>query len=262
MEDLVRFYQENGIRDITVRGDSAFGVPKLYALMEAGQVKYFVKLKSNASLQKMVSGMGKRGISQFAELGYRAKSWDAERRVVACIDWVRNGKQQELFPTYSFVVTNDASLSAEEVFSMYNGRATMEKSIEEAKNGFDADHLSHGGYKTNAVRFQIHMLAMQLVQLFRKFSFAAENADPPKDAANPKRQDSAKVTRKFKKAKVGRKRIRLPDVSTLRKRIFSVPARIVRTGRKICCKCASGFVFQDLFGRVLNVIQNLEVLIL
>jgi hypothetical protein len=43
-----------------VRGDSAFGVPELYALMEARQVEYFIKLKSNARLQKMVSGMGKR----------------------------------------------------------------------------------------------------------------------------------------------------------------------------------------------------------
>ncbi len=163
---------------------------------------------------------------------------------------------------YSFVVTNDAALSAEEVFSMYNGRATMEKSIEEAKNGFESDHLSHGDYKTNSVKFQIHLLALRLAQLFRKFSFAAENTDRPKDAMNPKRQDSAKITGKFKKAKVGRKRIRLPDISTLRKRIFSVPARIVRTGRKIYCKCASGFVFQDLFGRVLNAIQNLEVLVL
>jgi hypothetical protein len=56
--------------------------------------------------------------------------------------------------------------------------------------------------------------------------------------------------------------VRLPDISTLRKRIFSIPARIVRTGRRICCKCASGFAFQDLFQRILDAVQRLEVLVL
>jgi hypothetical protein len=94
--------------------------------------------------------------------------------VVACIDWAQGGKkgQLELFPVYSFVVTNDTALSGEEVFSMYNGRASIEKSIEEAKNGFDADHLSHEGFPANSAKLQIHLLAIQLAQLFRKFTFS------------------------------------------------------------------------------------------
>jgi len=111
---------------------------------------------------------------------------------------------------------------------MYNGRATMEKSIEEAKNGFDMDHLSHKSFKTNAVKFQIHLLTIQLVQLFRKFSLAREKVGDSRKEKS-KRKDSKKITRKFKKEKVGRKETKLPDISSIRKQIFSVPARIVRT---------------------------------
>jgi hypothetical protein len=79
---------------------------------------------------------------------------------------------------------------------------------------------------------------------------------------NYKRVDSQKITRKFKKGKIGRKQEALPDVSTIRKQILSIPARIVRTGRQIYYKCASSFVFQDLFRRVFCTIQALEVLML
>lgn len=125
----------------------------------------------------------------------------------------------------------------------------MEKSIEEAKNGFDIDHLSHKSFRVNAVKFQFHLLAIQLAQLFRKFSLGREKVK------NPKMQDSTKKLRKFKKGKIGRKQVKLPDISTIRKKIFAIPARIVRTGRQIYYKCTSSFVFQDLFNHVLKMIQ-------
>ena len=142
----------------------------------------------------------------------------------------------------------------------------MEKSIEEAKNGFEMDHLSHKSFKINAVKFQIHLLTMQLVQLFRKFSLTKEqrvhSIEEDSQMKDFQREDSTKITRKFKKKKIGRKQVQLPDVLSVRRQIFSIPARIVRTGRQIYCKCASGFVFQDLFRRVLETIQKLEVLVL
>jgi hypothetical protein len=46
---------------------------------------------------------------------------------------------------------------------MYNWRATIENSIEEAKNGFEMDHSSKKKFKENSVIFQIHLLSMQLI---------------------------------------------------------------------------------------------------
>ena len=56
LDEMIRFYQEKGIEKIIMRGDSAFSTPKLYKLMETKQVEYFIKLKSNTTLQKMAEG--------------------------------------------------------------------------------------------------------------------------------------------------------------------------------------------------------------
>ena len=164
-----------------------------------------------------------------------------------------------LFPIYSFVVTNNMKLFSEEVFSMYNWRATIEKSIEEAKNGFESDHLSNNNFKVNATKFQIHLLSIQLTQLFRKFSLAKESKHTKKNG-NTKIIDSKNQNKKFKKLKIWRKQIELPSVSTLRKQVFSIPAKVVRTWRKIFYKCASSFPYQEKFIQVLNIIQNLPKL--
>jgi hypothetical protein len=161
-----------------------------------------------------------------------------------------------LFPVYSFVVTNNIKLTAEEVFSMYNWRATIEKSIEEAKNGFKSDNLSNSKFKVNASKFQIHLLTIQLTQLFRKFSLAKESKQTKKNA-NKKFIDSKNKNKKFKKLKVWRKQIKLPSVSTLRKQIFSIPAKIVKTWRKIFYKCASSFPYQEKVMKIFDVIQSL-----
>lgn len=58
LEELIERYQQQGIEQIIMRGDSAFSNPTLYRLMETKQVEYFIKLKSNANLQAMVSGAG------------------------------------------------------------------------------------------------------------------------------------------------------------------------------------------------------------
>ena len=107
-----------------------------------------------------------------------------------------------LYPIYSFVVTNNMKLSSEEVFSMYNGRATIEKSIEEAKNGFEIDHLSNSDFRINATKFQIHLLAIQLTQLFRKFTLAQESKQALIKEKNRKHIDSKNKNKKFKKPKV------------------------------------------------------------
>jgi len=224
----------------------------------------------------MVKCKAKRWISTFVNLEYQAKSWKKERKVVACINWkareteeskkerkknpkIKLVKQLELFPIYSFVVTNNLELENEEIFSMYNWRATIENSIEEAKNGFEIDHLSKKNFKENSVNFQIHLLALQLTQLFRKFTLAKLSKEKQKE--NTKIQKSNKITKKFKLKKIWRKEIIVPHIQTIREKIFKIPAKIVRTGRKIYYKCASWFIFKDLFFNVLEKIQKLNPLI-
>lgn len=275
ISQIIDFYKKENIEDISFRLDSAFSVPKILNLFEEQKVKYYSKLKNNSSILKMVKWKWKRWISTFINLEYQAKSWDQKRRIVACIDWkareteeskinrrknpkIKLIKQFNLFPIYSFVVTNNLELENEEIFSMYNWRATIENSIEEAKNGFEMDHLSKKNFKENSVNFQIHLLSLQLIQLFRKFTLAKNSKYIQKN----KTQKSTKITNKFKLNKIWRKEIIVPHIQTIREKVFKIPAKIVKTWRKIYFKCASWFIFQDLFFNILKKVHNLKPLII
>jgi len=268
IQDLLDFYYSNWVENIIFRWDSAFSTPFIYELLESEKYQtewkkalYYIKLKSNASLMKKVEWKWFLWLSTFEEFEYQAKSWSKPRRIIACIDWKRSKNQGSLFPFYSFIVTNDVLLEKEEVFSMYNWRASIENSIEEVKNGFSVDHLSHKKFQVNSTNFQIFMLTIQLVQLFRKFTMS-KKSKTEKQKENLKIQDSKKNTRKFKKRKLWRKEIILPAISTMRKQLFSIPARIVQSGRTIIYKCASSFKYQDLFKNVLRKVQSLQPLII
>jgi len=275
-KNIINFYKENWVENIIFRWDSAFPKEDIIWLCELEKAYYFFKLKWYSSLVKMVVWKWVRWRSVFLELEYQANSWSHKRRAVCCIDWKareteqskkdrkknpkkKKVKQMWLFPIYSFVVTNNMKLSLEEVFSMYNGRATIEKSIEEAKNGFKSDHLSNSDFKVNASKFQIHLLAIQLTQLFRKFTLAKKSKQVEVEE-NKKYIDSKNENKKFKKLKVWRKCIKLPSITTLRKQIFFIPAKVVRTWRKIFYKCASSFPFADKFIKVLAIILKLPKL--
>jgi len=277
ISEIIKLYEENKMDELIFRLDSAFSVPKILNLFEEKIIKYYSKLKNNSNLLKMVEWKWKRWISTFINLEYQASTWGKSRRVVACIDWkareideskknrkknpkLKPIKQYDLFPIYSFVVTNNLELENEEIFSMYNWRATIENSIEEGKNGFEMDHLSNKSFKINSVNYQIHLLALQLIQLFRKFTLSKPSSCIT--IKNSKHKKSSKLTKKFKCKKIWRKEIIVPHIQTIRQKVFNIPAKIIKTWRKIYYKCASCFPFKELFFSILHKIHKLNPLII
>lgn len=109
---------------------------------------------------------------------------------------------------------------------------------------------------SNFVNFQIHLLT----QLFRKFTLAKTSKHTQN--LNIKKQKSKKITNKFKLKKVWRKEIIVPHIQTIREKVFKIPAKIVKTWRKIYFKCASSFIFKDLFLNILDKVQKLNPLII
>lgn len=86
-----------------LRGDSAFADPDIYVFCEEKRVTYFIRLKENAVLTRLVTPHLARPEGEpsdtgaqvkFVDLEYQAKSWDRPRRVVARIEW----HCDELFP--------------------------------------------------------------------------------------------------------------------------------------------------------------------
>lgn len=136
VKSILEFYHKNWVKNIHLRWDSAFPNEDMMWLCEKEEVYYYFKLKTYDNLVKMVEKEWIRWRSIFVEIEHKATDWKKSRRIIACIDWVsreteeskvnrkknpklKKLKQLDLFPVYSFIVTNNLALSKEEIFSMY-----------------------------------------------------------------------------------------------------------------------------------------------
>ncbi|MGO9021980.1 MAG: transposase [Syntrophobacteraceae bacterium] len=134
-----------------LRGDAAFAGPDLYEFCEKKRITYFIRLPSNNSLKRHILPHLKRpagrppksGVQvRVIEFQYQAERWNKSRRVVCKIEW----HVGELFPRVGFIVTN-SNLQAEQVITIYNGRAEIENRIKEGKNTlrWDKTNLAERG---------------------------------------------------------------------------------------------------------------------
>jgi hypothetical protein len=155
------------------RGDAAFANPETYEYCEEHRIAYFIRLPSNANLERLlaphlsrpVGRPPKSGIQvKIVDLHYQAKSWGRPRRVVAKIEW----HWGELFPRIGFVVTN-SRLPAGKVVKVYNGRAEIENRIKEGKNTLRWDKTSCQRFEANQARLQMGVLAYNLLHMIRQF---------------------------------------------------------------------------------------------
>ncbi len=156
-----------------LRADAAFANPENYEYCEEERITYFIRLPSNASLERLlgphlvrpVGRPPKSGIQfKTVDLLYQARSWSRPRRIVAKIEWHRG----DLFPRIGFVVTS-SRLPADKVIKVYNGRAEIENRIKEGKNTLRWDKTSCQSFEANHARLQMGVLAYNLLHMIRQF---------------------------------------------------------------------------------------------
>ncbi len=157
----------------------------------------------------------------YASFGYRAKSWDKARRVVAKVEW----HPGELFPRVGFIVTN-LSRPAERVVVFYNRRGTAEQHIKEGKNSINWTRLSCHGFRNNEVRLQLHALAYNLGNFLRTLAL-------------PEAVEHRSLT-------------------TLREKLIKLGAKVVRHGRYITFQLAEVAIPRSLFANILRLIDDLR----
>lgn len=234
MEPLLKEYRENypGIK-LYGRGDSGYATPELYNIFEKYQVTYVIRLKENPTLMKKAENLRdemeaiiKKDCLSYAavygEFMYQAGSWDKPRRVVCKVQ----KPQDKLTYDFMFIVTNDMDSSPEEVIKHYCARGNMENYIKECKNGFDFRTVSSLFMVTNANRLQIHMLAYNIFNLFKRLTL-------PDD---------------MKKS----------QADTVRRKLLKAAAKIVHTGRYTIFRIASSFCYQEQYIETLRKIQGLS----
>jgi len=216
---------------LLLRGDSGFATPGLYEQCENNGASYVIRLKENATLRKIAGDLDaelteitRYNIIDYAvvygEFYYQANSWDYPRRVVCKVEKPA-GQMAHL---NTFIVTNMDS-SSERLIKFYCKRGSMENFIKEGKSGFDFAAVSSSSEIVNANRFQLHVLAYNLFNLFRRLALPES--------------------------------MRTSMVDTIRLKMIKIAAKVVRSARRIYFKLCSSCPYKDAFYQTLENIRRL-----
>ena len=228
LEEYQRDYPKTAL---FARGDSGFATDELYSLFETNGTSYVIRLKENPVLRRLAEALDSElydltredAVSYavvYGEFLYKAGSWDYPRRVVCKIE----KPYGQMLHMHTFVVTNMDS-SPEDLIRFYCKRGQMENFIKECKSGFDMSYVSSSSMIVNANRVQIHALAYNLFNWFRRLTLPES--------------------------------MRKDRIDTVRFKLLKLAARIVRSARYVFFKLCSHCPYQTQFYETLSNIGKL-----
>ncbi len=234
LEPVVARYRDRSLRRY-FRADAAFAKPEIYEFLEAEGYAYAIRLPTHSLLQEQIAHLLTRPVGRppkdvrvsFASFSYQAATWSKPRRVVAKVEW----HPGELYPRVGLdplrgsSVTN-LSRSAERVTKFYNGRGTAEQHIKEGKHAINWTRLSCHNFRNNAVRLQLHALAYNLGNFLRTLAMPQE--------------------------------VEHWSLTTLRKKLIKIGAKVVHHGRYVTFQMAEVAVPRKLFLEILRLIDELR----
>ena len=219
---------------ILVRGDCGLALPAVYEYCEAEGLLYAFGYASNAVLQRRTQaaltdlelahfflGCYQPQMQRFEAIeDYQADSWSRPRRVVCKLECTPQGSQRR------FVVTNlsGAPQGIYRGFYVHRGEVP-EQPFDELKNGLDAGRLSAHGFRANAYRLLLHVVAYGLVVLWREAG-----------AAVPEVSRSS--------------------VGTLRQRLWKVGAWVEVRARQVTFHVAQAWPWRDVWVRAEAAVQE------
>jgi len=218
---------------LLLRGDSGFAKPELYGQCETNGVSYVIRLKENNTLRELASDIDnrlteatKKDIISYAvcygKFMYQAGSWKYPRRVVCKVEKPTG----QLIHMYTFIVTNMDS-APEKLIRFYCKRGSMENFIKESKNGFDFTAVSSSSKIVNANRLQIHALAYNIFNWFKRLALPAK--------------------------------MRKQQIDTIRLKLLKIATKAVHSARYITFKLCSSCPYKNEFYETLSNISKLNV---
>ena len=216
---------------LLLRGDSGFATPGLYKQCAENGTGYVIRLKENAILRDKASylvdeldDITKNNKVDYAvvygEFMYQAGPWPYERHVVCKVAKPEN----PMIYMYTFIVTNMES-SPEYLIKFYCKRGLMENFIKESKTGFDFASVSSHTRIVNANRLQIHALAYNIFNWFRRLTLSAN--------------------------------MRKQRIDTVRLKLLKIATKVIRSARYITFKLCSSCPYKDEFYNTLYNISKL-----
>jgi hypothetical protein len=158
--------------EILVRGDSHYARPEAMTWLERNRLGYVFGLAGNSVLLTRVGALAEDAalaralgeaekVRRFGEFRYAAKTWQAERRVIARIEASPHGSDSR------FIVTNLKGAPRWLYESVYCQRGQAENLIKAHKLHLSSDRTSCTSATANQFRLLIHTAAYWLLHTLR-----------------------------------------------------------------------------------------------
>jgi len=211
---------------IHARGDSGFGVPRMYEVCESSGISHTFGIAGNSRLQAHAQGLMDHAQARYEQTGekqriftafsYRADSWDRYRTIIAKAEYGAQG------PNLRFIVTSlpvTAPEDPQRLYDDYVQRGESEQRMDELKNGLHMDRLSCHRFMANFWRLLLHTTAYNLLISIR---------------------DHDEIPEELRRA----------QPATWRSKLIKVAATILITTRRVIVQLASHWPFAGFYDAV------------
>ena len=230
---LDEYFNEYPETELYLRGDSGFATPDLFKQCETNGVSYAIRLKANQKLYRSsqsateeLDELTKDNKLDYAvvynEFHYKAASWDYPRRVVIKVEKPTN----QFTYLYTFILTN-MNMTPFQAIKFYSNRGSMENFIKECKSGFNFNSTSSRDKIVNENRLQLHVLAYNLFNWFRRLVL-------------PKSMNKMQI-------------------DTIRLKLFKIASKVINSARylifKLCSSCPYKKDFFETFENIRKMPQ-------
>jgi Transposase DDE domain group 1 len=243
---------------IHVRGDSGFGVPRMYAVCRELRLSYSFGIGMNATLRALsepllaeaVAAYERTGQPQraFLALDYQAESWPALQPVVIKVEAHAQGTNRRA------VVTDRRGWSVlpQAVYDEYAMRGESENRNKELKSELAAGRLSDHRFLANFFRLYLHATALNLLVRLRQ---AVVQAPPtPEELGLPAEVPAEALDEPGRKRFFNARRERDPlgqgFACTWRTRLIKVAAEVITRARRVVVRLSGSWPHLDHFLQV------------
>jgi len=242
---------------IHLRGDSAFGVPKMFEVCERLRLDYSFGVRMNAVLKAESDDLLRHVVEEFEQTGtpqrqfvafeYQAGSWPQPRFTIIKCEAHEQGTNRRA------VVTNrpGARVLPGAAYDAFADRGESENRNKELKDGFQADRLSDHRYLANLFRLYLHAAACNLMVRLRR----AAGDPPPENLAQelPAEALAGKPRHDYHNRRRQRDPLGEGQPCTWRTRLIKVAAQIHVTTRRVVVRLSRSWPYLDHYFHIADL---------
>jgi hypothetical protein len=234
---------------IHVRGDSGFGVPKMYDVCRELRLSYTFGIGMNSRLKEQSDALLKQALEQYEQTGqsqrlfllteYQADSWTAPQPVVIKAEANAQGTNRRA------VVTNRSGVEVlpKAIYDEYAMRGESENRNKELKTELAADRLSDHRFLANFFRLYLHTAALNLLVRLRQV--IAQSPPTCAELGLPAELPTAAIDEPDRKRFFNARRRRDPlgggFASTWRTLLIKVAAEVIIRARRVIVRMSASW---------------------